>query len=151
TKNKVLKTGIELGSFKMISALPANFEMPRTKASRIFIEIKNADNPPLKIERIRLKQLSVSLVAYLEQGKKYNLVFGDSLASFADYDLQIFKDSINMPQPLNYGKINIIKRPIAGNGTRNKNWWIWVCIILAGIILSFLTFRLIGDINKSKN
>jgi hypothetical protein len=139
-----------LGNFKLMSALPAIFELPRTKTPLFFIVIKNADNPPLKIEKIFTQQQTLSLVTYLEQGKKYNLLLGDSLASFADYDLQIFTDSITILHPLNYGNIHAIKKINEKNTVSAKNRWIWPAIIIAGIMLSFLTYRLTGDINKSK-
>ncbi|MCW3111527.1 MAG: hypothetical protein JWQ09_6033 [Segetibacter sp.] len=147
TRIRAAKHPIELGSFKLMSALPAIFELPRTKALLFFIVINNGDNPPLKIEKVILQQQPVSLIAYLEENKNYNLVFGDSLASFPDYDLQIFKDSIKMPQTLNYGKVKSLKRDGDAKAA-SGNWWIWCSIILAGMLLSFLTFRLISDINN---
>jgi hypothetical protein len=150
-KNQVAKPGKVLGSFKLLSALPAVFELPRKNTGLFFIVIKNADNPPLKIEKVLTLQQPFSLVAYLEQGKRYELLLGDSLAPPADYDLQAFKDSIGFIRPLNYRNVHSIKKDIAEKkpGT-DKNYWIWPLIIFAGIVLSFLTYRLIGDINQSK-
>ena len=90
------------------------------------------------------------MVTYLEQGKKYDLLFGDSLTSFADYDLQLFKDSITSVHSLKFGSIHPIKKIIAENAASGKNRWVWPFIIFAGIMLSFLTYRLTGDINRSK-
>lgn len=139
-----------IGNFKLLSAMPAIFEVPRTKTSSFFIIIKNADNPPLKIEKVSTQQQPVSLVTYLQKGEKYNLVLGDSLALFADYDLQSFKDSISVVHPLNYENVQAIAKVSATNPINNTNRWVWAAIIFAGVVLSFLTYRLTGDINKSK-
>ena len=56
-----------------MSAMPAVFELPRTSARLFFIVIKNADNPPLKIEKVLTQQQAVSLVALPGAGKKYSL------------------------------------------------------------------------------
>ena len=149
-KNQVAKPGKVLGSFKLLSALPPIFELPRNNIGLFFILIKNADNPPLKIEKVITQQQPFSLVAYLEQGKRYELLLGDSLASPADYDLQAFKDSIDFIRSLNYRNIHTIKRDIAEKPSTNKNYWIWPLVIFAGIVLSFLTYRLTGDIDPSK-
>ncbi|MEO5891355.1 MAG: hypothetical protein ABIQ31_13970 [Ferruginibacter sp.] len=149
-KNNIAKPGLIMGSFKLLSALPATFELPRTKTALFFIVIKNADNPPLKVDKVYTQQQTVSLITYLEQGKKYDLLMNDSLASFADYDLQTFKDSITMIRPLNYTNVHAIEKAKTEHTAGNKNQWIWPVIIFAGLVLSFLTYRLIADMNKSK-
>ncbi|MEO6550026.1 MAG: hypothetical protein ABIN94_18635 [Ferruginibacter sp.] len=148
---KSMKQPISLGNFKLNSAAPSVFELPRTKATHLSIIIFNGDNPPLKIEHAGLQQQIVSLVAYLEKGKKYDLVFGDSLASFPDYDLQLFKDSIHMLQPLGYGKIMSSKMNTTNKSSSGKNTWIWASIILAGIVLTLSTMRLMRDLEKNKS
>lgn len=130
--------------------MPAIFNLPRTKAAAFFIAIRNGDNPPLKIDSLSVQQQQRSLVTYLEQGLNYELQFGDSLAAVPDYDLQAFKDSITAMQSLHYGKIQPIKIAEITIPVSGKHLWIWPAIILAGIVLSFLTYRLSADINKSK-
>lgn len=144
------RRGKLIGNFKLLSASPAVFELPRTKAPLFFIVIKNGDNPPLKIENVLTQQQTFSLVAYLEQGNKYRLLMTDSLASFADYDLQSFKDSITSLQPLSYKNIQAIKKDTINNTDPGKNRWVWPTIILAAIVLCFFTYRLTTDMNQSK-
>jgi hypothetical protein len=112
--------------------------------------IKHAENPPLKIEKVITQQQISSLVTYLEKGKKYDLLLGDSLARFANYDLQVFKDSITKIRPLGYGNVYAIKKNTFQNTATGRNRWIWPSIIGAILVLSYLTFRLVADINKSK-
>jgi len=147
-KNKIPKPGRVIGNFKLISDSTRSFYLTRTKAPSFYIIIKNGDSPPLKIESIRTTLQNVALVSYLEKGKGYRLLLGDSLASFADYDLQTFKDSIGAKRILKYGDIFMNSTKDFSKKSQNKNWWIWPTIILAGLVLSFLTYRLTGDMKK---
>ena len=147
-KNNSIKMGKPIAGFKLMSALPAIFEIPKTNVAHFFIVIKNADNPPLKIEKIALQQKPVLLIAYLEQGRTYGLVFGDASANFGDYDLKPFKDSIAVLRSLNYGPIHAIEKETA-SGTTNKNWLIWTLVIIAIIVLSYMAYRLANDIHKA--
>ena len=70
-------------------------------------------NPPLKIEKVITKQQTISLFVYLEKGKKYSLIMGDPAAPLADYDLQIFKDSIANLRPLKFSNIHHFKKEIS--------------------------------------
>ncbi len=147
--NKIPRPGFVIGNFKLMPATTVVYYLSKTKTPIFFIVIKNGDNPPLKIENIRTELQMVSLVAYLDKGKKYKLVFGDSLASFADYDLQPFKDSITIQRALKYGNIYATAKKEPHTNSNHKNWWIWPSIIFAGLVLAFLTFRLTADINKA--
>lgn len=147
-KNKIPKPGRVIGNFKLISDSTRSFYLTRTKAPSFYIIIKNGDSPPLKIESIRTTLQNVALVSYLEKGKGYRLLLGDSLASFADYDLQTFKDSIGAKRILKYGDVFKNSTKDFSKKSQNKNWWIWPTIILAGLVLSFLTYRLTGDMKK---
>ena len=143
--------GNVIGNFKLLSAATAAFELPRVKTKTFFIVIKNADNPPLKIEKVFTRQQTISMITYLERNKKYLLRFGDSLAVAGDYDLQTFKDSIDRIRPLHYGSIQPIKKNEVRNNSSRQNGWVWPTIIAAAIVLSFFTWKLTRDISQSKN
>jgi len=147
-KNKMPKPGRVIGNFKLIADATRSFYLTRTKAPSFYIIIKNGDSPPLKIESIRTTLQNVTLVSYLEKGKGYRLLLGDSLASFPDYDFQTFKDSIVAKRILKYGDVYVNSTKDFNKKRQDKNWWIWPSIILAGLVLSFLTYRLTGDIKK---
>jgi hypothetical protein len=150
-KNHIAKPGVVIGDFKLQSGLPALFELPRTNNTVFFIVIKNSDNPPLKIEKVSTQQQIISIVTYLEKGKKYDLLFGNSMANFANYDLQLFKDSVTNLRELSYGTItSVTNATTLKNDDNKKKWWIWPAIIFAGIVLSFLTYKMTGEINQSK-
>ena len=147
-KNNMPKPGRVIENFKLLSGTNTVFYLTRTKAALFYIIIKNGDSPPLKIDSVHTGLQQVTLVSYLEKGKRYKLLLGDSLASFADYDLQPFKDSITVKGVLKYGSVYGIPKNNFNKKGEDKNWWIWPTIILAGLVLSFLTYRLTGDIKK---
>ncbi|CAN5476400.1 hypothetical protein BH11BAC3_BH11BAC3_00060 [soil metagenome] len=125
--------------------------LPKTKADSFLIVIDNGDNPPLKISAIHTQQKQVALISYLEKGKKYELRFSDPDAIFPNYDLQSFQDSIRQLQSLATGEITPISTSVNPVTPVRKNYWLWPVILLALAVLSFLSFRLVSDINKQKN
>ena len=149
--NHNIKPGLLLGNFQLTSSALSQFDLSRIKAKLFLIKIKNGDNPPLIIEKIITQQQTFSLITYLDSDKKYSLFFGDSLASFAEYDLQIFKDSIHVIHPLKYKNIQPVNSDIVMKKGTNENWWIWLSIIFGGFILSYCTYKMVGDINKFKS
>ncbi len=147
-KNNIPKPGSVIGNFKLIADSTSSLYLATTKAPLFYIIIRNGDSPPLKIETISTTLQNVTLVSYLEKDKNYKLLLGDSLASFPDYDLQLFKERITQKRLLKYGDVYDNSAKSFNKKGQDKNWWIWIAIILAGLVLSFLTYRLTSDIKK---
>lgn len=122
--------------------------LPKNNADSFIIVIENGDNPPLEIDAIHTQQKQVALISYLEKDKKYDLLFSDVAATFANYDLQSFQDSIHYLQPLATGEILAISTIVNPVPPGKKNNWLWPVIILALVVLSFLSFKLVSEINK---
>ncbi|MEO6232824.1 MAG: hypothetical protein ABJB11_06370 [Ferruginibacter sp.] len=122
--------------------------LPKTSADSFLVVIDNGDNPPLEISAIHTQQKKVALISYLEKDKKYELKFNDANATFANYDLQTFQDSIRYLQPLATGEITAISTSVNPVSPGKKNNWLWPVIILALVVLSFLSFKLVSDINR---
>ena len=90
------------------------------------------------------------LVAYLEKGENYALVGGNDSVGSPNYDLNFFRDSIpSHLATLEYGEVVANNREVKSSAT-NKNWWIWPAVILMVIVLALLTYRLMGDMKKTK-
>jgi len=131
--------------------MKANSINPEFKAATIVIEIDNKDNPPLKITGATMKQEINCLVAWLEKGKTYSLLAGSVNASAPQYDLSAFKDSIPYDiVTLSYGPIQLITNPAPSPIKPNTNYWLWPSILIAVLMLSGLTFRLLKDMKKAK-
>jgi hypothetical protein len=92
-----------------------------------------------------------NIVTYLEKGKQYSLLTDNDMANEPDYDLAIFRDSI----PKNIDSIGIgsfvkieQKKPDYVKDTNHK-WWLWPSIIAAILMLTFLSWKLMGDMKKN--
>lgn len=137
-------TGFKISSGKNAALIVTVFN-----DSNWTIKIYNGDNPPLKISAVTLQQQLKNMIAYLQQGKNYHLLLHDSAAVKPVYDLQQFQDSI----PSNPSQLKILSfENINASSPATKKTlsavWIWVLIIAALIVLSFVTFRLMKEMGK---
>ncbi len=124
------------------------------RAKQISIEISNQDNPPLKITSATAYQLSQSLLSYLEAGKKYRVIFGDSTAKQPDYDLRFFTDSLN--KNLKIAELGVITPNTDRKATAplkpdfNFTYMMWGAIIIIILALAFFTYKMANEV-KAKN
>jgi len=139
-----------VASFTISSGKPCIFNINSQRAYTIIIDISNKDNPPLRVTGVTTSQEQQYLVAYLEKGKNYSLLAGNADADAPQYDLSHFKENIPAVIPtLNYGTFAPVKIARAVTTPPAKNYWLWPTIIIAVILLSFLTYRLMNDMKKS--
>jgi hypothetical protein len=145
-------SSVPVASFLLQSNTGARFDITKQKTQLFYIVINNNDNPPLKISGIVTRQLQNEIVAYLEKGKQYSLLTDNPAASQPDYDLEKFRDSISTTiDPIKTGVLLENNKPttIAAETKTTSKTWLWIIISLAGLLLTFFTFRLSKDINKS--
>ncbi len=137
-----------------ISSDSVNSFILNAKAGQLIIIINNEDNNPLKIEGVQAFQLNISLLAYLQSGKKYYLSFGDSLLEAPKYDLRYFSDSAEKnPEEIGLKKIEenkIIVPPSHSYWFKNKAM-LWLIIITVLGILSFFTFKMMKEVNSKSS
>jgi hypothetical protein len=138
-------------NIKISSSGTNQFDIKKIKAKSFYIVIENKDNPPLTISRVSTEQHINNIVTYLEKGKQYSLLTDNDMANEPDYDLAIFRDSI----PKNIDSIGIgsfvkieQKKPDYVKDTNHK-WWLWPSIIAAILMLTFLSWKLMGDMKKN--
>ena len=136
--------------FTLSTNSSGEYDVPCNKSKSLVLLITNKDNPPLKLQSIITMQETKQLIAYLEKGKRYQLLFNDSLAKFADYDLQRFKDTIPTTiSILNTGKIELLGGQTATTAIKKNNkWWIWPTIIAVVLLLGYFTMALARDMSK---
>jgi hypothetical protein len=72
------------------------FPIPMVKTRRLRIDIGNADNAPLVVDRVAEYQRVRSLIAYLKAGIGYRILTGNTEAAAPQYDLKYFTDSLNI-------------------------------------------------------
>lgn len=118
---------------------------------RVQITIRNDDNQPIHVSKVKAAQDAQFLVAYLESGHTYKLTFGDTTAKQPVYDLTYFKDSIGKNIPvLNTGPIRELQPgaapPVEAPADNRWLMWIVIAIVLAGLL--FMTTRMLKQVKK---
>ncbi|HVW94560.1 MAG TPA: hypothetical protein VHA56_01160 [Mucilaginibacter sp.] len=124
------------------------------KTNRLDLQIDNGDNSPLEIADIIAAQADQSVTAYLQNGNTYMLLTGDKYAQKPTYDLKFFTDSIKERLPMiNPGKVekNTLQAPQSGTQKHDYTLLIWIVIIVALLLLIFLTVKMTTEINKTKS
>jgi hypothetical protein len=137
--------------FLLSSVNKKGYEVPLIKDSIFYLLVENNDNPPVRVEAISTEQENKELIAYLEKGKSYQLMFDDLNGVAAEYDLRQFQSLIPKSiQRLKTGDIKTISTSSALIQTKkNTNWWIWPTILVVIILLGYLTWSLTKDMKKT--
>lgn len=124
-------------------------------AAEFYLVIRNDDNLPLKLESVNSSAEYKYLVPYLEAGKQYRLVFDDTGAKAAQYDLSA-KDlpAIDSIPLLGYSSINRFEEQplVQVKSVKGKydKWILWGAIALVLVILLVFTRKLLKEIDKKK-
>jgi hypothetical protein len=141
---------VPLLSFDLSSNNPASVDLEGLKAASLLLKIDNGDNPPLKVTGVQAEQLQRALVAYLEGGKKYELLAGNEGAAAPRYDLAHFADSIPASlQTLSYGPLAVTGAAVQQQKWK-EGWWLWPAIVLMVGVLGLLTYRLVGEVGRKE-
>ena len=127
-----------------------------TISSKTEIEIENADNFPLEIDSVSVYSLNRYLCAYLEAGQEYTLLAGNDSIGKANYDIEYFKKDI--PESLSTVKTNnlkITKKEVTVENLREPSIFetpafMWSVIIIVGLFLIFICFKMISEMKKKK-
>lgn len=135
-----------------INATTTQLSLAGLKSKNILLQINNDDNEPLKIQSIKAFQLQEYVLAYLEAGHQYKLLFGDSLAEQPVYDLAAFKDSINKNLPiLNIGAIESIEYQSTTSPTSSSNkYFLWIVLFVVVLILLLFSYKMVQEIKRKK-
>lgn len=154
---KLLKVGNHqifesISSFSLQTGEANSLVIDPLKADTIVIRIENEDNVPLQITGIKAFQLNKYLIARLDAGEKYNLMFGNTDLKAPSYDLHYFSDSIPKNIPiLQTGALRLIAetqvKSISHGFTQKIVWAVLVLVIIG---LGFLTVKLTREM-KSKD
>lgn len=137
-----------------ISSVGNNELFVSAKTKKIMLEIANEDNPALNISNIIAYQLDQALVAYLDKGGNYYLLFGDTAATTPVYDLQFFADSLQRNLPI--VKVDdVVNNPLFQHKTvaarqNIPTWLIWIAIIAVISLLTFLTLKMTKEVGERK-
>jgi len=119
------------------------------KTKQLRVDIFNEDDNALTIKSINVFQLKEYLISYLEKGKDYKIYTGDISLHKPLYDLS-FLNNIDFNQLAGVSQSAIVKNPsylIPGNPVvKDHTVLLWLSIIIALILLSFLTIKMTKEI-----
>lgn len=121
------------------------------KTNKLVLEIDNEDNPPLNVDKVQLFQADRTMLAYLEAGRRYQLLTGDNKAATPNYDLKFFTDSAKN-HALRITHDPVVKNELyaapATDHANERTIIIWAAILVALLLLSLLTWKMVGEVNK---
>ncbi|MFB9057788.1 DUF3999 family protein [Mariniflexile ostreae] len=144
-----------IATFTIRSDKALVFDLPTTIEQDIYLEIDNKDNPKLHISDIHFMQAPVYLVASLKQGEPYKVTAGNDNLNFPDYD--IFDATNTTKNELPIAEINTVayQQPVTKAKDAipfwQQSWFMWCCIGLAAIMISYFAFSLLKDLSKNKH
>ncbi|MBL7886014.1 MAG: hypothetical protein JNJ52_04650 [Flavobacterium sp.] len=151
--NNATTTNQEIITEFTLSSKGSNeFAIVSGKINECYIEISNEDNPPLNIESIQLFQRPLFLIAELDPKEDYTVVTGDDKLFAPSYDLAHFENEIknaagqikmtHLEQKTSDKKIS--EQP----SFWQQSWFMWMCIILAGITILYFSVSLAKEMKK---
>jgi hypothetical protein len=138
------------------------FRIPTVKTHRLHLDIANADNAPLEIDKVVCYQTSRFLVAWLQAGHDYRLFTGNTNATPPDYDLKYFTDSlkttphtlfIHSIQPIGKEDQPMVIMPTktareATTGKNGSGLLLWCCLLAVLLFLIYFSVRMVKAITK---
>ncbi|WP_428328166.1 hypothetical protein [Mucilaginibacter sp.] len=121
------------------------------KTDKLLLKINNEDNLPLIVKGAQLYQTDQYIVSYLEAGQPYYLLTGNTKANAPSYDLKFFTDSIHgIISGISHAAVidnPAYLKPVIKQ-VHNNTAIIWGAIIIAVILLLFLTLKMTKEMNN---
>lgn len=140
-----------ISSFQLNSKNKNRFEFQSFLAKEFIVEIDNQDNPVLELRKINLFQSPLSILTDLKSNENYTLKI-DSTWSAPQYDLANSGIDFNQNYPAatisNIEKLNKSKIDEQAKTFWQTPLFMWICIVLAAVLIGYFAFGLIKDLNK---
>ena len=121
------------------------------KHKEFYLVIDNEDNPPLENVEIEAYQLNRFLIAHLELGNNYRLVFeNENIYERPNYDINHFKYKIGKDSPvLTTGNVSSIQYKETKKAI-TSTLWMWGAIALVALLLGYMSYKMITEMEKTK-
>lgn len=155
-KRKRQKTFYETVAYTTVKSSADKTIFPKSfHAKDFYLLIQNEDNAPLQIADVKAYQINRYLVAFLKKGEAYQIKFGNDNLQAPQYDLAYFTDKLPATIPIIQVKSIL---PVSSSATASDSdstfftdkWLIWAAIGLVIVLLSFLSFRMVKDMNSNQ-
>jgi hypothetical protein len=141
-------------SFELNSKLKNQFDVSDLFTKSFIIEIDNQDNPELEIKKINILQRPISILADLKSNENYTLKINPELAA-PSYDLAQSGINFNQNFPsTTVSNLESIQKTEVQES--KKEFWqtplfMWICIIIAIVIIGYFSVGMIKDMNKDNS
>lgn len=158
-KEQKVKRNIEsyrqhLSTFSIRSDEDLVFDIPKWTEKEIYIEIDNKDNPKLEISGVHFTQKPIHVAAFLKAGKTYKITAGNKTLNFPNYDISDVTNKAKNALPIAPIKSVAAVQPEEKSQEAAsfwlQSWFMWCCIAVAAVMISYFAFNLVKDLDKSK-
>lgn len=144
-----------LANFSIRSDKDLVFDITTSIEKEFYLEIDNKDNPKLQISDLQFLQAPVYLVADLKKGSTYKVTAGNETLGFPDYDIfdatSITKTELPIAEINNVAYAQPTKKVKSETAFWQQSWFMWLCIGLAAVMISYFALNLLKDLNKNKD
>jgi len=141
----------EISSFVLNSKTNDQFILDDFFEKEFIIEIDNQDNQPLEINKISFFQLPEYVLSNLKSTENYEVIV-DTTFSKPNYDLQNFEfdnsKELNVLMIENFKKSTPEKVQSQEQKFWQTKWFLWVCIVIGGLAVSYFAFGLLKDMKE---
>ena len=151
-KNKEEVYNKRLTNVRFNSDLDTNFTIPEIFEDDIYIEVENKDSNSLSFAGINFYQKPLYVISSLKANEKYTVQTGSQTMDAPEYDLSFFKHNIseNLPR---LEISNVLKEEVKQTVAKEQSFWqqpwfMWVCIVLTGLIIIYFSSSLVKDLKK---
>ncbi len=144
-----------IGSFYLNSNTENLFNIGQQNIQDLYLEIENGDDQPLQVEHVETYLLKNYMVAELDPSMAYSLVFGNPKVRAPKYDLRHFAENIPSDIPIiQTGKLlspHTEKVDETSLSWLDNKWLIWTVIGGIGLVLGYISFSMIKEMNQKEN
>lgn len=142
-----------ISTLELNSKTGNKFQFKPILSSQLTIEIHNADNPELHINKIIFFQKPISIITDIQANENYSLVI-DTKNTAPNYDLAA--SQINFSQDFPMATIVDIKAlstpKVAAVAVKQPFWqtptFMWTCMVIAVVLLAYFSLGIIRDLSK---
>src|SRR5688572_5596808 len=147
---------VPVQSFEISAANSNAILLNGFRSAEFFVMVENGDNPPLGFKNARALQLKTYLLAELKRNKLYELKVGNDKATKPVYDLEYFKEKIPQNSPVLIPEEIISAKKSEASENQVNNFFqnkllIWAAILTVIAFLSFMTWQMLREADKTKN
>ena len=142
---------VEVAQFQLHSENDNTFVLYNLNEKEFVLEIDNQDNPPLQIERVRLLQKPIYLIAQLQPQQNYQLHIDPTLSK-PSYDLENFISSntkvIGDSTVDRFSKSSTESEALQPLAFWQTPLFMWICIAFGVIFIGYFAFGLLKEMNN---